>query len=107
MPLKPICLGYLNAQILLIGEGRGEIGKAGEQQEEDARRSEEEPLEEMERLEEEDEEMIKGLKGTNLALLPEGAISKLDTDFTGHETEAIFVDLGLSVKKYPKVHTTW
>jgi hypothetical protein len=25
----------------------------------------------------------------------------------GDETEAVFADLGLSVKEYPKVQTTW
>jgi len=63
-PLKPEFLDYKNTQMLLIGEGQGGLGKAGEQTEEDAEKGATEPVEEMERLEEYDEERIKNLKGT-------------------------------------------
>ena len=85
-PLQPKHLDYANAQFLLIGEAGGHLGKAVEEQKEDAQDSKKEsPEEEMEKLEHEDEIRIKHLKGD----------------------DSVFVDLGLSAGEYPKVQTTW
>ncbi|KAL9114721.1 MAG: hypothetical protein Q9227_001399 [Pyrenula ochraceoflavens] len=86
MPLQPKHLNYANAQFLLIGESGGHLGKAVEEQKEDALdEKKESPEEEMEKLEHEDEIRVKHLKGD----------------------DSVFADLGLSAKEYPKVQTTW
>jgi hypothetical protein len=54
MPLEPEVLEYENTQILIIGEGMGNVEKAMEEQEEDAKDSAKDaPAEEMEKLEDE------------------------------------------------------
>jgi Sec-independent protein translocase protein TatA len=54
MPLEPELLDYQNTQVLIIGEGMGELRRAVEEQKEDAKDDEKEkPEEEMEKLEEE------------------------------------------------------
>ncbi len=63
MPLQPKHLDYENSQILIIGEGMGEIGKAAEQSSKDEKHDKDTPLEEMEKLEHEDELRVEHLKG--------------------------------------------
>ena len=84
MPLQPKHLEYPNAQLLIIGESRG-LDHATEALDRDQRNGKETPLEEMEKLEGEDEIRVKHLQGD----------------------DAVFADLGLSSKEYPKVQTTW
>lgn len=86
MPLQPKHLNFANAQFLLIGESGGQLGKAVEEQPDDQENEKKEsPEEEMEKLEHEDEIRVKHLKGD----------------------DAVFADLGLNAKDYPKVQTTW
>ena len=86
MPLRPKLLNYENTQFLLIGHKEDALEKAAQpQDEEDQNDDKETPLEEIEKLEGEDEGRVKGLDGDN----------------------AIFTDLGLSSKEYPKMQTTW
>lgn len=86
MPLQPKLLDYEFTQFLLIGHGEGSLEKATQPQDGEDRKDEKEtPMEEMERLEDEDESRVKGLDGNH----------------------AVFVDLGLSSKDYPKLQTTW
>ncbi|KAI9816558.1 MAG: hypothetical protein M1827_001690 [Pycnora praestabilis] len=85
MPLQPKLLDYENTQILLIGEGMDEIGRAAEQTSKDERDDKDTPLEEMEKLEHEDELRVKHLKGD----------------------DPVFEDLGLSSKEYSKMQTSW
>lgn len=54
MPLEPELLNYQNAQLLLIGEGEGGIGRVLVEQSKDAKNDEKEtPAEEREKLDEE------------------------------------------------------
>jgi hypothetical protein len=54
MPLEPELLNYQNAQLLLIGEGEGGIGRVLVEQSKDAKNDEKEtPAEEKEKLDEE------------------------------------------------------
>ena len=86
MPLQPKLLSYENTQFLLIGHKEDALEKAAQpQEEEDQKEDKETPLEEIEKLEGEDEGRVKGLDGNH----------------------AVFTDLGLSSKEYPKVQTTW
>ena len=66
-PPRAEVLDYVNAQVLMIGEAAGELGKAAEGKGagEEGR---EEPGEELERLGEEDEERVKHLNGMILAV---------------------------------------
>ncbi|KAM3072153.1 hypothetical protein ACMFMG_008610 [Clarireedia jacksonii] len=82
MPLEPELLDYEGAQMLIIGEGQGELGRAVEEQKRDA--GKEKPVEEMEKLGEEDHDRVEGLKD-----------------------DPVFADLGLSSKEYPHLQTTW
>jgi hypothetical protein len=61
MPLQPKYLDYKNSQVLIIGEGVGEIGTATEQQTSDEKKDKDTPLEEMEKLEHEDEIRVEHL----------------------------------------------
>jgi hypothetical protein len=63
MPSQPKHLDYPNAQILLIGEGQGDVEKATKPQPDDEKEGKEMPIEEMEKLEGEDEIRVKHLKG--------------------------------------------
>lgn len=86
MPLQAKHLNFANAQFLLIGESGGQLGKAVEEQPNDQQDpSKETPEEEMEKLGHEDEIRVKHLKGD----------------------DAVFADLGLDAKDYPKLQTTW
>ncbi|KAL9127991.1 MAG: hypothetical protein Q9217_003252 [Psora testacea] len=86
MPLLPKLLNYQNTQFLLIGHKEDALEKAAQPQDgEDPNEEKETPLEEIEKLEGEDEGRVKGLD----------------------EDHAIFTDLGLSLKEYPKLQTTW
>jgi len=82
MPAQPKHLEYANAQMLLIGEGHGDVEKAGEEKQEEGKES---VVEEMEKLEEEDTERVQGLKGD----------------------DAVFKDLKISHEEYPKLQTSW
>ncbi|KAF8862910.1 hypothetical protein BDZ45DRAFT_546956, partial [Acephala macrosclerotiorum] len=85
-PLEPGMLDYDRTQILFIGEGMGEFGKAVEEQEKDKKDPEKEnPSEEMEQLEEEDDARVEKLK----------------------EDDSVFADLGLSAKEYHRLQVTW
>jgi hypothetical protein len=54
MPLEPELLNYQNAQLLLIGEGEGGIGRVLVERSKDAKNDEKEtPAEEREKLDEE------------------------------------------------------
>ena len=66
MGTQPKHLDYVNAQFLLIGESGGELGKAVEQQDKDAKEDKETPAEELEKLEHEDEIRADHLKGSYL-----------------------------------------
>jgi hypothetical protein len=101
MPLQPKHLDYPNAQLLIIGESRG-LDHATEALDMDQRHGKETPLEEMEKLEGEDEIRVKHLKGKR----PHQHCSRQDAN-SGVGDDAIFADLGLSSKEYPKVLTTW
>lgn len=73
IPLEVPFLDHPNTQVLLIGEGRGGIGKAAGQEQDNEQAGEENPIGEMERLEDEDEERIKGLKGKDWWLCSEAS----------------------------------
>ena len=102
MPLLPKYFDYANTQCLLIGEGQGEIRKAAEGSDKDARQDKETPLEEMEKLEHEDDLRVNHLKGRFFrpVLQENGANRTLGDD-------PVFEDLGLSSKEYSKLQTTW
>ncbi|KAE9369329.1 hypothetical protein N431DRAFT_493147 [Stipitochalara longipes BDJ] len=86
MPLEPELLDYQHTQLLLIGEGQGDFGRAVQEQSKDAKNDEKEkPEEEMEKLEEEDHDRVEHLK----------------------QDDPIFADLGLSAKEYPKTQASW
>ena len=105
MPLQPKHLDYVNTQFLVIGESQG-LDKATQPQSQDEKEGKQNPLEEMEQLEGEDEIRVKHLKGTNrlslghIHIFVQGAKRSLGDD-------AIFADLHISAKEYPKVQTTW
>lgn len=85
VPLEPVFINYPNAQILMIGEAQGELGKAVIAEPDGKKENEEQPGEELEKLEHENEERIEALQG----------------DAT------VYQDLGLDAKNYPPVPTTW
>ncbi|GAQ04549.1 hypothetical protein ALT_1870 [Aspergillus lentulus] len=85
VPLEPEFIDYPNAQFLMIGEATDELGKAATAEPDKKAAHEEQPGEELEKLEQENEERIESLKGD----------------------ETVYEDLGLDVKNYPKVPTTW
>ncbi len=87
LPTQPKHLDYANTQFLLVGERSG-IDKAmqpGGDDEDDA--SVESPAEEMEQLEDEDARRMK--------------------DLGGSDADAIFADLQVHAKDYPKLQTTF
>lgn len=79
-------LEYANAQVLLVGEGHGQL-KGAVETDEEAKKEEgkETAEEELEKLEEEDGERVEGLKGD----------------------DAVFKDLKISHDEYPKLMTSW
>lgn len=86
LPTLPEHLGYEATQMLMIGEGQGDVEKATKKLERDDRDGKKEaPEEEMELLGEEDERRVRGLG----------------------ENDAIWDDLGVSSKSYPDMQTTW
>ncbi|KAL9020725.1 MAG: hypothetical protein Q9185_002041 [Variospora sp. 1 TL-2023] len=86
MPLEPKLLDYENTQFLIIGHHNEEsLEKATVPQPADEKMDKEEPKEEMEKLEHEDDLRVQHLKGD----------------------DTVFEDLGLSLKDYPKLQTTW
>lgn len=92
-PLEPKFLDFVNTQFLLIGEGR-QVDKALEQESEDDKEG-------MEKWEGEDEIRVKHLHGMCTA------IEWITLTRLPSEDDAVFADLGLSSKDYPKVQTTW
>lgn len=86
MPTTPRHLGVVGTQVLLVGDSSG-IQKATEPQEEDQEDGKEEPLEEMEKLEDEDTHRVQALQGDDSA--------------------AIYADLEVRAKDYPKMQTTF
>ncbi|KAI9723769.1 MAG: hypothetical protein M1812_001069 [Candelaria pacifica] len=85
MPLQPKHLDYENSQVLIIGEGMDEIGKAAEQSSKDEKNNKDTPLEEMEKLEHEDDLRVQHLKAD----------------------DPVFDDLGLDSKNYKSLETSW
>lgn len=85
-PTTPKHLDYVNTQFLLVGESSG-IEKATEPQKKDQEAGKEEPLEELEKLEDEDTHRMEDLKGDDSA--------------------AIYADLDVHAKDYPKLQTTF
>jgi hypothetical protein len=86
MPSQPHHLDYVNTQFLLVGESSG-IEKATQPQKEDEEEGKEKPIEELERLEDEDTHRMEDLKGD--------------------DSTAIFADLDVHAKDYPKLRTTF
>lgn len=86
-PLKPAFLDYPATQFLIIGEGVNEdFGNATNENEKDKRNEDKiAPEEELEKLDEENIERVKGLSGD----------------------DAVFADLGLSAKEFPKMKSSW
>jgi hypothetical protein len=82
----PKHLDFVNTQFLLVGESSG-IEKATEPQKEDQNGGKEEPLTELEKLEDEDNHRMEDLKGDDSA--------------------AIYADLEVHAKDYPKLQTTF
>lgn len=68
MPLEPDFIEYPNAQILMIGEAQGELGKAATAEPDGKQEHEEQPGQELEKLGHENEERIESLQGTSLLL---------------------------------------
>jgi len=86
MALEPEMLDYEDAQLLLIGEGMGNMDKAMEELSKDqSDDNKEAPIEEMEKLEDEDSIRVEHLK----------------------DDDPVFADLGLSSKEYTKMRSTW
>jgi hypothetical protein len=86
MPTNPKHLDYPHTQFLLIGESSG-LKKAMQPQEKDQKEGKDEPLEELEKLEDEDTHRMEDLKGS--------------------DSTAIFSDLEVNAKDYPKLQTTF
>ncbi|KAK9772144.1 putative BTB domain transcription factor [Seiridium cardinale] len=86
MATNPKHLDYVNTQFLLIGESSG-IDKAVEPQKADQDDGKDKPLEELEKLEDEDTHRMEDLKGDDAA--------------------AIFADLEVHAKDYPKLQTSF
>lgn len=99
-PLEPKHLDYVNTQFLLIGES---FDKAMEERPKDERENNVAPNEEMEKLEGEDEIRVKHLKGKTDK--PAWQFLPFANRFSGDD--AIFDDLGITSKEFPKVPTTW
>jgi len=69
MPLQPKHLDYPMTQVLLIGEGQGDVSKALQADAGDEKNNEKTTAEEeMEKLEAEDEHRVEGLKGQFLSI---------------------------------------
>ncbi|KAF4947971.1 hypothetical protein FGADI_9966 [Fusarium gaditjirri] len=86
LPSKPSHFDYPNAQILLIGESHG-IEKAVEPQKEDRKDGKEEPETVLEHLEDDDVKRMKHL--------------------ADDQSAAIYADLHVQAKDYPKMQTTF
>ncbi|KAH8682515.1 hypothetical protein BX600DRAFT_506105 [Xylariales sp. PMI_506] len=90
IPSNPRNLDFANAQFLLVGEPsgvQGATGMQGDEEEEDADGELEDPLEELEKLEDEDTHRMEAMKGDDSA--------------------AIFADLEVHSKNYPRLQTTF
>ncbi|KAF0639645.1 hypothetical protein NXS19_010576 [Fusarium pseudograminearum] len=86
LPSKPAHFDYVNAQILLIGESEG-IEKAVEPQKKDQKDGKEEPETVLEHLEDDDVKRMKHL--------------------ADDQSTAIYADLHVHAKDYPKLQTTF
>lgn len=84
-PLEPAHLDYERTQFLIIGEGMGSTETATKAQEDGKKDGKEQAEDEMKKLEEEESHRVESLKAD----------------------DAIFADLGLSSRDYPKMQTTW
>lgn len=65
VPLEPDFIEYPNAQVLMIGEAQGELGKAATAEPDGKREYEEQPGQELDKLGHENEERIESLQGTS------------------------------------------
>lgn len=86
LPSKPAHFDYVNAQILFIGESEG-IEKAVEPQKKDQKDGKEEPEKILEHLEDDDVKRMKHL--------------------ADDQSAAIYADLHVQAKDYPKLQTTF
>ena len=85
MAAEPKHLDYANSQILLIGEGRDELGKAAEPTARDQKHEKETPEEEVLKLKDEDSHRTGQLNGD----------------------DSVFDDLGVSAKDMGGLKSTW
>lgn len=99
-PVEPKFLDYANTQFLVIGES---YETAIEQRPKEERKGNGLPSDGMEKLEGEDEIRVKHLKGIKASQKFECCIQT--DNFPGDD--AVFADLGITSKEYPKVPTTW
>ncbi|EAS28955.3 uncharacterized protein CIMG_07701 [Coccidioides immitis RS] len=83
VPLEPKFINYPNAQFLMIGEARGELGKGGMTENKPSEKVE--AGEELEQLEHENEVRASPLR----------------------DDHAVFEDLGMSSKQFSSMPTTW
>ena len=102
MPLEPELLDHERTQFLIIGEGLGDTENATVEQAKDKKdETKETPSEELEKLDEEVSLSLDLLALTLLTLQDHDRVEHLKGD------DAVFADLGLGSKGYPKMQTTW
>jgi hypothetical protein len=102
IPLEPELLDYDNTQLLLIGEGQGDLGKAvaeSSQDQQDERK--EAPEEEIAKLEDEVSLLNEIENEPKLINQDHHRVTALKED------DPVFADLGLSSKEYSTMQTTW
>lgn len=102
-PLQPKFLNYPNSQFLMIGEAQETLGKGGETEQKEA--GKEKAGEEVEMLEYENEVRAYPLRGVFSSKHMSRCDFTLTMCFAGNDT--VFDDLGMNLKDYPKVPTTW
>jgi hypothetical protein len=106
MPLEPELLDYKNTQMLIIGEGQGDFGRAVDEQSKDAKDDEKEkPEDELEKLEAE----VLSLSSKNTLRIHSLIQEIKDLDRVEHlkEDDPVFADLGLSAKEFHAIQTSW
>lgn len=99
-PLQPKFIDHPNAQFLIVGEAQDDLGKGGDTEAEEGK---EKAGEEIEMLEHENKVRAYPLRGEHSSPSTIGFL--ILTVLTGDDT--VFDDLGMSMKEYPKVPTTW